>query len=390
MVTAGIFMVARMSPLYELSETALAVVLVIGAITAFLMGLLGVVQNDIKRVVAYSTLSQLGYMTVALGVSAYGAAIFHLMTHAFFKALLFLAAGSVIIALHHEQDMRKMGGLRKYMPVTYWTALIGTLALVGFPGTAGFFSKDALIEAVRDSHWHGQGLVYWIAYLSVALGVFVTALYSFRMLFIVFHGEERIDAEARSHLHESPLVVTVPLVLLAIPSLVIGWMTIEPILFGGYFRESITVAARHDVLAELGEAYHGGTQFILHALLGTTFWLAAAGALTAWYVYLKRPGLSGVIRGRLSGLYDLLVRKYYFDDLYIKGFAAGGRGIARLLWHAGDEALIDGVAVNGTARSVGRLAGVLRQVQTGYLYHYAFAMVIGLTVILAWLLWVQV
>ena len=387
MVTAGIFMVARMSPLYEYSETALAVVLVIGALTAFFMGLLGIVQNDIKRVVAYSTLSQLGYMTVALGVSAYGAAIFHLMTHAFFKALLFLAAGSVIIALHHEQDMRKMGGLKKYMPVTYWTALIGTLALVGFPGTAGFFSKDALIEAVRDSHWQGQGLVYWIAYLSVTLGVFVTALYSFRLLFLVFHGEERIEPEARAHLHESPLVVTVPLVLLAIPSVVIGWLTIEPILFGGYFADSIVVAERHDVLAHLGAAWHGGMQFILHALQGPTVWLAAAGALTAWYVYLKRPGLAGQLRERLSGLYNLLVRKYYFDDLYIKGFAAGGVGIGRMLWQGGDVVLIDGIAVNGTANSIGRLAGVLRRVQTGYLYHYAFAMIIGLTVFLGWLLW---
>jgi len=255
MVTAGIFMVARMSPLFELSETALAVVLVIGALTAFFMGLLGVVQNDIKRVVAYSTLSQLGYMTVALGVSAYGAAIFHLMTHAFFKALLFLAAGSVIIAMHHEQDIRKMGGLRKYMPITYWTALIGSLALIGFPGSAGFFSKDALIEAVGDSHWQGQGAVYWIAYLSVLLGVFVTALYSFRMFFLVFHGKERMDAKTKSHLHETPAVVTVPLILLAIPSAIIGWFTIEPVLFGGFFAESLYVAEAHDVLAHLGEGF---------------------------------------------------------------------------------------------------------------------------------------
>ncbi|HEX2139773.1 MAG TPA: NADH-quinone oxidoreductase subunit L, partial [Woeseiaceae bacterium] len=387
MVTAGIFMVARMSPLYELSETALAVVLVIGALTAFFMGLLGIVQNDIKRVVAYSTLSQLGYMTVALGVSAYGAAIFHLMTHAFFKALLFLAAGSVIIAMHHEQDIRKMGGLKKYMPVTYWTALIGTLALVGFPGSAGFFSKDALIEAVRESHWHGQGLIYWIAYLSVSLGVFVTALYSFRMFFLVFHGEERTDRQTRSHLHESPLVVTVPLVLLAIPSAIIGWITIEPVLFGDYFRDSLFVAGSHDVLAELGEAYHGGVQFILHAFQGTTVWLALAGALTAWFVYLRKPDLHVRIRERFSGIHELLDRKYYFDDLYTRGFAAGGRSAGRFLWHTGDERLIDGLLVNGTANSIGRLAGVLRQVQSGYLYHYAFAMIIGLTAILGWLLW---
>ncbi|MDH5215917.1 MAG: NADH-quinone oxidoreductase subunit L, partial [Gammaproteobacteria bacterium] len=244
MVTAGIFMVARMSPLFELSETALAVVLVIGSLTAFFMGLLGIVQNDIKRVIAYSTLSQLGYMTVALGVSAYGAAIFHLMTHAFFKALLFLAAGSVIIAMHHEQDIRKMGGLKKYMPITYWTALVGSLALIGFPGSAGFFSKDALIEAVKDSHWHGQGAIYWVAYLSVLLGVFVTAMYSFRMFFLVFHGEERMDKETKSHLHETPWVVTGPLIMLAIPSAVIGWFTIEPVLFGGFFGDAIQVLHR--------------------------------------------------------------------------------------------------------------------------------------------------
>ena len=389
MVTAGIFMVARMSPLFEFSETALAVVLTIGALTAFLMGLIGIVQNDIKRVVAYSTLSQLGYMTVALGVSAYSAAIFHLMTHAFFKALLFLAAGSVIIAMHHEQDIRKMGGLRKYMPITYWTALVGSLALIGFPGTAGFFSKDALIEAVKDSHWQGQGAIYWIAYLSVLLGVFVTALYSFRMFFLVFHGEERMDKKTRSHLHESPAVVTVPLVLLAIPSAVIGWMTIGPILFGGFFGDAIFVMERHDVLAHLGHAFHGSAGFVLHALQGPAVWLAAAGFATAWYLYLKRPDLPRVIRERMSGLYDLLDRKYYFDDLYIKGFAAGGRSLGQFLWRVGDELLIDGALVNGTAQSVRRLAGGLRRVQTGYLYDYAFSMIIGLTLFLGWLLWVN-
>ncbi|HSD67976.1 MAG TPA: NADH-quinone oxidoreductase subunit L [Woeseiaceae bacterium] len=389
MVTAGIFMVARMSPLFELSETALAVVLVIGSLTAFFMGLLGIVQNDIKRVVAYSTLSQLGYMTVALGVSAYSAAIFHLMTHAFFKALLFLAAGSVIIALHHEQDIRKMGGLRKYMPITYWTALIGSLALIGFPGTAGFFSKDALIEAVRESHWHGQGAIYWVAYLSVLLGVFVTALYSFRMFFLVFHGEERMDKETRSHLHETPAVVTGPLVMLAIPSAIIGWFTIQPVLFGDFFGDAIRVLPAHDVLSELGSAFHGSGRFILHALQGPAVYLAAAGLATAWFLYLKRPELPATIRTRLSGLYELLDRKYYFDDLYIKGFAAGGRSIGRLLWQKGDELLIDGVMVNGTANSLARLAGVLRQLQTGYLYHYAFAMIIALTGVLFWLLWLS-
>jgi NADH-quinone oxidoreductase subunit L len=387
MVTAGIFMVARMSPLFELSETALAVVLTIGAITAFFMGLLGIVQNDIKKVIAYSTLSQLGYMTVALGVSAYSAAIFHLMTHAFFKALLFLGAGSVIMAMHHEQDIRKMGGLRKYMPITYWTAVIGTLALIGFPGTSGFFSKDALIEAVKDSHWQGQGAVYWIAYLSVLLGVFVTALYSFRMFFLVFHGEERMDKETKSHLRETPWVVTVPLILLAIPSAFIGWFTIEPVLFGGFFGDAIQVTSEHDVLAHLGEAFHGSATFITHGMQGPAVYLALAGALTAWFLYLKRPDLPEKLAKSMSGLYNVLDRKYYFDDLWIKGFAAGGRQLGQFLWQKGDELIIDGMMVNGTARSIGRFANVLRRIQTGYLYHYAFAMFFGITLILAWLLW---
>jgi len=387
MVTAGIFMVARMSPLFELSETALAVVVTIGAITAFFMGLLGIVQNDIKRVIAYSTLSQLGYMTVALGVSAYSAAIFHLMTHAFFKALLFLAAGSVIIAMHHEQDIRKMGGLRKYMPITYWTAVIGTLALIGFPGSSGFFSKDALIEAVRESHWHGQGVVYWVAYLSVLLGVFVTALYSFRLLFLVFHGEERMDKETKSHLHESPWIVTAPLILLAIPSAIIGWFTIEPVLFGNFFEGAIRVMSEHNVLAELGETFHGSATFVTQGVQGPAFYLALAGAVTAWFLFLKRPDLPGKWAEKMSGIYNLLDRKYYFDDLYIKGFAAGGRQIGQFLWRKGDELIIDGVLVNGTAKSIGRFAGVLRRIQSGYLYHYAFAMFFGVTLILAWLLW---
>jgi NADH-quinone oxidoreductase subunit L len=390
MVTAGIFMVARMSPLFELSETALAVVLIIGSLTAFFMGLLGIVQNDIKRVVAYSTLSQLGYMTVALGVSAYSAAIFHLMTHAFFKALLFLAAGSVIIAMHHEQDIRKMGGLRKYMPITYWTSLIGSLALIGFPGSAGFFSKDALIEAVKYSHWEGQGLVYWIPYLSVLLGVFVTALYSFRMFFLVFHGEERMDAETRSHLHETPAVVTVPLVLLAIPSAFIGWTTIGPVLFGGFFGDAIVVGEAHDVLAHLGEEFHGAFAFLTHSFVaGPAFYFAAAGVFVAWFLYLKRPEIPAQIAARVSGLYGLLERKYYFDDLWIKGFAGGGRQLGQFLWDKGDQLIIDGLIVNGTAKTVGRLSLVMRQLQTGYLYHYAFAMIIALTLFLGWLLWVQ-
>ena len=387
MVTAGIFMVARMSPLFEYSETALAVVITIGAITAFFMGLLGIVQTDIKRVVAYSTLSQLGYMTVALGASAYSAAIFHLMTHAFFKALLFLAAGSVIIALHHEQDIRKMGGLRKYMPITYWTALVGSLALIGFPGSSGFFSKDLLIEAVRESHWHGQGAVYWIAYLSVLLGVFVTALYSFRMFFLVFHGETRMDEETKSHAHETPWVVTGPLILLAIPSAVIGWFTVKDILFDNYFGDSIFVMSKHDVLAHVGEAFHGSMALFMHSVQTPVFWLAAAGVVTAWFLYLKRPNIPATIKDKLSGLYTLLDRKYYMDDLYIKGFAAGGRWFGNFLWQKGDEVVIDGVLVNGTANTIGKLAGVMRQLQTGYLYTYAFAMIIGLTVLLSWLIW---
>ena len=388
MVTAGIFMVARMSPLFELSETALAVVITIGAITAFFMGLLGIVQNDIKRVVAYSTLSQLGYMTVALGASAYSAAIFHLMTHAFFKALLFLAAGSVIIALHHEQDIRKMGGLKKYMPITYWTALIGSLALIGFPGSSGFFSKDLLIEAVKDSHWQGQGAVYWIAYLSVLLGVFITALYSFRMFFLVFHGEERMDAETKSHIHESPWVVTVPLILLAIPSAIIGWFTAGPVLFENYFQNAIVVSPEHDVLAHIGDTFwHGSLALVQHVYMSPAFWLALLGALTAWFLYLKRPDIPATIKSKLSGLNTLLENKYYFDDLYIKGFATWARSLGYFLWKRGDEQLIDGVLVNGTARSVGKLAGVMRQLQTGYLYTYAFAMFIGLTMLLSWLIW---
>jgi NADH-quinone oxidoreductase subunit L len=385
MVTAGIFMVARMSPLFELSETALAVVVTIGALTAFFTGLLAVVQNDIKRIVAYSTLSQLGYMTVALGVSAYSAAIFHLMTHAFFKALLFLAAGSVIIAMHHEQDIRNMGGLKKYMPITYWTALVGSLALIGFPGFSGFFSKDALIEAVMESHWSGP--VYWIAYLSVLLGVFVTGLYTFRLFFRVFHGEENMNKETKSHLHETAWVVTGPLIMLAIPAAIIGWFTIEPVLFGGFFGDSIVVAQDHDVLARLGESFHGSGAFILHAFGGPAVYLAAAGAGTAWYLYLERPQLPHLWRQKMTGLYGLLENKYYFDDLYIKGFAAGGRRFGQFLWHKGDELIIDGVLVNGTANTVGRLAGVLKNLQTGYLYDYAFAMFIGLTAFLFWLLW---
>jgi NADH-quinone oxidoreductase subunit L len=404
MVTAGIFMVARMSPLFELSETALSFVLVIGATTALFMGFLGIVNNDIKRVIAYSTLSQLGYMTVALGISDYAGAIFHLMTHAFFKALLFLAAGSVIIAMHHEQDMRRMGGLKKYMPITYWTCLVGSLALIGFPGFAGFFSKDALIEAVAESHIPGAGY----AYFCVVVGVFVTALYSFRLVFMTFHGPERFatgaadDNETDTHHgdthghddhghggppRESPWVVTVPLVLLAIPSVVIGWPTIGPLLFGDYFGASIQVAEAHDVLAHLGEDFHGPLQFVLHSFMGPAVYLAAAGVLAAWFLYLKRPQLAADLREKAGGLYTLLVNKYYFDAFNEKVIAAGGRGLGNILWRGGDMAIIDGAAVNGSARLVAWIASVARGLQSGYLYHYAFATVIGLSALLAWLLW---
>ena len=382
MVTAGIFMVARMSPLFELSTTALGFVLVIGALTAFFMGLLGVVQNDIKRVVAYSTISQLGYMTVALGASAYAAGIFHLTTHAFFKALLFLVAGSVIIAMHHEQDLRKMGGLRKYMPVTYWTAVVGSLALIGFPGFSGFFSKDALIEAVHLSQAPGAGLAYW----AILLSVFVTALYTFRMLFLTFHGEERMDRHTREQLKESPLVVTVPLLLLSIPSAMIGWYTIEPLLFGGFFGGSIKVLPSQDVLARLGHEFHGPAAFVLHGIKGPAFWLAMSGVATAWWVYLKNPGLSTEISRRISRLYELLVNKYYFDDFNEKIVAAGGRAVGSFLWRIGDEKIIDGGLVNGTANGIGWIAQRVRGIQTGYLYHYAFAMIFGFAILAGWLL----
>ncbi|MEM1262698.1 MAG: NADH-quinone oxidoreductase subunit L [Pseudomonadota bacterium] len=387
MVTAGIFMVARMSPLYEYSEAALAFILTVGAITAFFMGLLGLIQHDIKRVVAYSTLSQLGYMTVALGVSAYAAGMFHLMTHAFFKALLFLAAGSVIIAMHHEQDMRKMGGLRKYMPITYWTSLIGSLALIGFPGFAGFFSKDALIEAVAHAHHDHSTTATWLAYWSVLLGVFVTALYSFRMFFLVFHGKERMDEHTRSHLHESPAVVWVPLALLAIPSAVIGWFTIGPVLFGDYFAGAIVVRPDHDALAALGADFHGPAGFVTHALKTAPLYLALAGVATAWFLWLQRPDIPARLAVRLAALKHLLEQKYYADALYLNVFAAGGRRLGRGLWSVGDRGLIDGLLVNGTARAIGFIGNRARHIQSGYLYHYAFAMVLGLTAMLAWVVW---
>jgi len=385
MVTAGIFMVARMSPLFELSETALSFIIVIGATTALFMGFLGIVANDIKRVVAYSTLSQLGYMTVALGVSAYAGAIFHLMTHAFFKALLFLAAGSVIIAMHHEQDMRRMGGLRKYMPVTYLTCLIGALALIGFPGFAGFFSKDALIEAVELSTLPAARFGYW----CVLAGVFVTAFYTFRLVFMTFHGAERMDEHTREHLHESPWVVTVPLVLLAIPSVVIGWPTIGALLFGDYFGNAVYVAPAHDVLHRLGEEFHGPWAFVLHGLASPILGLAVAGVALAWYLYLAQPTLPERIRQRAGAVYTLLANKFYFDAFNERFIAGGSRALGNLLWRGGDVAVIDGALVNGSARVVGWLANAVRGVQSGYLYHYAFATIIGLSALLAWLLWVN-
>jgi NADH-quinone oxidoreductase subunit L len=382
MVTAGIFMVARMSPLFELSVTALSVVLGIGAITAFLMGLLGLVQHDIKRVVAYSTLSQLGYMTVALGASAYAAGIFHLMTHAFFKALLFLAAGSVIIGMHHIQDMRQMGGLKKYMPITYWTCLIGALALIGVPGFSGFFSKDGIIEAVALSQIPGAGIAYW----AVLLGVFVTALYTFRMFFLVFHGEERMDDPTREHLHESPWVVTVPLILLAIPSVLIGLPTVMPMLFGEFFADSIFVAPERDVLAQLGAGYDTVWAFLVHGLVAPPVYLAAAGVLAAWFLYIRRPDIPVSLARRFNAPYQLLVNKYYFDDFNEKLLAPFGRSMGRAFWQIGDVRVIDDGLVNGSARLVGWVSRVSRRIQSGYLYHYAFAMIIGLAALLTWLL----
>jgi len=394
MVTAGIFMVARMSPLFEYSDTALSFVLVIGATTAFFMGLLGVVNNDIKRVIAYSTLSQLGYMTVALGASAYGAAIFHLMTHAFFKALLFLAAGSVIIALHHEQDMRRMGGLARYMPITAVTCWIGALALIGTPFFSGFYSKDAIIEAVGESHRFGSTYAYW----CVLCGVFVTALYTFRMLFLTFHGPERFRAAAgvdaphdddHGHSgapHESPAVVTLPLIALAIPSILIGALTVGPVLFGGYFGHSIFVLHANNVIGVLGEDFGGAVQFALRGLFRLPFLLALAGAATAWACFLWRPLWADEVQRALGWLYRLLINKYYFDWFNEQVLAALTRLIGVGLWRGGDEALIDGAMVNGSAATVGWVGSVLRRVQSGYLYSYAFWMMIGLALLLGWFL----
>ena len=380
MVTAGIFMVARMSPLFEWSETALSFVMIIGAITALFMGLIGIVQNDIKRVVAYSTLSQLGYMTVALGASAYSAAVFHLMTHAFFKALLFLAAGSVIMAMHHEQDIRKMGGLKKYMPITYWTSLVGSLALIGFPGFSGFFSKDVIIEAVHHSNLPAAPVVYWM----VVAGVFVTAFYSFRMFFLVFHGKERMDHHTREHLHESPWVVTLPLIALAIPSLILGGLTLGDMVFGQYFADAIVVKTSHNVLSAI--QYHSTWVFVQHAFGGLPLYLAFAGVVAAWFLYLKQPQLATRLKEQFAMMHKLLDRKYWIDEIYFSVFANGSRHLGKGLWKGGDVAVIDDLIVNGSARAVTAFAGVARKIQTGRLYNYAFVMIIGLV----GLLWIFV
>lgn len=411
MVTAGIFMVARMSPLFELSDTALSFILVIGAITALFMGFLGIIQNDIKRVVAYSTLSQLGYMTVALGASAYSVAVFHLMTHAFFKALLFLAAGSVIIGMHHNQDIRWMGGVRKYMPITWITSLLGSLALIGTPLFAGFYSKDSIIEAVHLSKLPGAGF----AYFAVMAGVFVTAFYSFRMYFLVFHGKERYDQNPDAHAHhhadeepdvqghavhkddhghghghdekphESPWVVTAPLVLLAIPSVVIGYLTIQPMLYGEFFKDSIFVdAAKHPAMAEMAKAFHGPIAMALHGVTTPVFWLALAGVVLAWYLYMKNTALPAAIQKRVQPLYTLLDNKYYMDWINENILARAARGLGVGLWKGGDQGIIEGIFVNGSARAVGWFAGVIRWVQSGYIYHYAFAMLVGVVVLMTY------
>jgi NADH-quinone oxidoreductase subunit L len=399
MVTAGIFMVARMSPLFELSDAALNFVLVIGAITALFMGFLGIIQNDIKRVVAYSTLSQLGYMTVALGVSAYPVAVFHLMTHAFFKALLFLAAGSVIIGMHHDQDIRNMGGLRKYMPITWITSLVGSLALIGTPFFSGFYSKDSIINAVHASHLPGAGF----ATFAVVAGVFVTAFYSFRMYFLVFHGEERFrhkpfpgehdHADAHGHVHvhvphETPLVVWGPLVALAIPSVLIGGMTMAPMLVGDFFKDAIVVdGAVHPAMAAVAEHAAHPVDMALHGFMTLPFWLAAAGVFSAWLFYLKAPAIPAALDRWLAPLRTLLENKYYFDAFNEKVLAALVRAVGTGLWKGGDQALIDGVLIDGSAKGIGALSGVLRRLQTGQLYWYALVMVLSIFGFLTWRLW---
>jgi len=402
MVTAGIFMVARMSPLFELSDTALNFVLVIGSITALFMGFLGIIQNDIKRVVAYSTLSQLGYMTVALGASAYSVAVFHLMTHAFFKALLFLGAGSVIIGMHHDQDIRNMGGLWKYMKVTWITSLLGSLALIGTPLFAGFYSKETIIEAVHATNLPGTGF----AVFAVTAGVFVTAFYSFRMYFLVFHGKERFHhkpfppednhahddhghGEGHAHTpHESPWVVTLPLVLLAVPSVLVGYFTVTPLLYGDFFKDAIYVnTAAHPAMKELADAWRGPGAMAVHALTTLPFILALAGVVVAWWFYLKQPAIPAAIGRALRPVVRVLENKYYLDWFNENVLARGARMFGTSLWKGGDQALIDGVLVNGSAKAVGKLALVMRRLQSGHLFQYALVMALGLFGLLTWQLW---
>ena len=400
MVTAGIFMVARMSPLFELSDTALSFIMVIGGITALFMGFLGIIQNDIKRVVAYSTLSQLGYMTVALGASAYSVAVFHLMTHAFFKALLFLAAGSVILGMHHNQDIRWMGGVRKYMPITWITFLLGSLALIGTPLFSGFYSKDSVIEAVHESHLAGAGF----AYFAVLAGVFITAFYSFRLYFLVFHGKERFDQNPDAHHddhhgghdahhqkpHESSWVVTVPLVLLAIPSVVIGFITIQPMLFGDFFKNVITVnLEKHPAMEELAKLFHGPVQMALHGLTAAPFWLALAGVVTAYYMYLVNPALPTAIKRVCMPVYTLLENKYYLDWFNENVLARGTRMLGTSLWKVGDQKVIDGVLVNGSWKLVAWISNIVRRLQSGYIYHYAFGMIVGVFVLMTYFVWLN-
>ena len=398
MVTAGIFMVARMSPLFELSETALNFIMIIGAITALFMGFLGIIQNDIKRVVAYSTLSQLGYMTVALGASAYSVAVFHLMTHAFFKALLFLGAGSVIIGMHHNQDIRYMGAVRKYMPITWITSLLGSLALIGTPLFSGFYSKDSIIEAVHGSNLAAAGF----ANFAVLAGVFVTAFYSFRMYFLVFHGKERYDQNPDAHHgdhhddhenhspHESPWVVTVPLILLAIPSVVIGFMTIQPMLFGEFFKDAIFIdAEKHAGMKTLADAFHGPVAMALHSVSTAPFWLALAGVVVAWYMYLINPAVPAAIGRALGPLVVLLENKYYMDWINENILARGARALGNGLWKVGDRTLIDGWLVNGSWKLVGLVSNWTRKLQTGYLYHYALVMILGIFLLMTYFVWLN-
>ena len=415
MVTAGIFMVARMSPLFELSDTALSFIMIVGAITALFMGFLGIIQNDIKRVVAYSTLSQLGYMTVALGASAYSVAVFHLMTHAFFKALLFLAAGSVIMGVHHNQDIRWMGGLRKYMPITWVTSLVGSLALIGTPLLSGFYSKDSIIEAVHESHLYGAGF----ASFAVLAGVFVTAFYSFRMYFLVFHGKERFDQNPDAHHdahhddkhddshdahashddhshhhashkpHESPWVVTLPLVLLAIPSVFIGYFTIKPMLHGGFFKDAIFInAEKHKALEAMGEEFHGAWAMAVHALTTMPFILAVAGVALSYYMYMVNPALPTAIKRICQPIYTLLDNKYYLDWFNENILAKGARALGGLLWE-NDKKVIDGTLVNGSWKVVRVFSNIARKFQTGYIYHYAFSMIAGVFLLMTYFVWLK-